>query len=126
MLRLPTTVEKQEYHLTKDLPEVDRLCLQEITKAGSKGLWKKTLKNTTGVAEQQLKKVIKTLLHKGLIKEVKSVVHRSKKIYMRSNIEVRPPFSFRAAFAAGSAGFPSLLTLPLCSSTPLPNSRPGN
>jgi RNA polymerase Rpc34 subunit len=83
---------------------------QEISKAGNVGIWKKTLKSATGLSEVglfsvglspqnrsistilfgslqgEIKKVLKHLLTINLVKEVKSVVHKAKKIYMLASL----------------------------------------
>lgn len=75
-----------EEHLVDLAPE-QQLVFQEISKAGNVGIWKKTLKSTTGLSEGEIKKVIKHLQTQNLIKEVKSVVHKAKKIYMLACLE---------------------------------------
>lgn len=63
------------------------LVYQMIEKTGSKGAWSKVLKDQTNLQQHTLAKLTKELLRRNLIKEVKSVAHRGRKVFMLSEIE---------------------------------------
>lgn len=63
------------------------LVYQTVDKSGDKGIWGKKLRDETGVQQHALAKVVKELLRRQLIKEVKSVQSRGRKVYMRFDVE---------------------------------------
>eukprot|EP00980_Cylindrotheca_fusiformis_P010704 scaffold2400_cov187-Cylindrotheca_fusiformis.AAC.9 len=69
----------QKYH---GLDVSDRLVLQVIEKAGTKGIWTKEIRIQTNIHPQPLNKIFKHLEQRRLIKPVKSVTAKAKKLYM--------------------------------------------
>jgi len=63
------------------------LVYQTVDKSGDKGVWSKALKDQTGLQQHTITKVTKELMRRGLIKEVKSVQHRGRKVFMLAEIE---------------------------------------
>lgn len=63
------------------------LVYQIIERASNKGIWTRDIKIATNIQQQQLTKTLKTLESRNLIKSVRSVVSKSKKLYMLYNLE---------------------------------------
>jgi len=57
-----------------------------IESAGTAGLWTKTIKAKSGVHAKVLDRVYKSLETKGLIKQMKSVKHPQRKMYIRAGL----------------------------------------
>lgn len=57
-----------------------------IDEAGADGIWSKTLRNRTKLHDAVLKSVLKTLEGKGYIKDMKSVEHPNKKMYIKAGL----------------------------------------
>lgn len=55
---------------------------QVIEKSGNKGIWTRDMKNQTNMVQQTMSKTLKTLEQRNLVKSVKSVISKSKKLYM--------------------------------------------
>lgn len=65
----------------------DRLILQEVTKAGDVGISAKELRGRANMQHPQVTKVLKKLVTRVLIKEVKSVTSKNKKVFMLVGVE---------------------------------------
>ena len=63
-----------------------RLVYQVIERAGNLGIWTKDIRIQTNIQQQALNKIFKILESRQLIKPVKSVVAKSKKLYMIYNL----------------------------------------
>jgi DNA-directed RNA polymerase III subunit RPC6 len=63
-----------------------RLVYQVIERAGNLGIWTKDIRIQTNIQQQALNKIFKLLESRQLIKPVKSVVAKSKKLYMIYNL----------------------------------------
>ena len=59
-----------------------RLVVQTIERAGNMGIWTKDIRIQTNIQQQALNKIFKLLESRQIIKPVKSVVAKSKKLYM--------------------------------------------
>ncbi len=59
-----------------------RLVVQVIERAGNMGIWTKDIRIQTNIQQQALNKIFKLLESRQIIKPVKSVVAKSKKLYM--------------------------------------------
>eukprot|EP00761_Pharyngomonas_kirbyi_P007498 gb/GECH01007508.1/.p1 GENE.gb/GECH01007508.1/~~gb/GECH01007508.1/.p1 ORF type:complete len:300 (+),score=83.13 gb/GECH01007508.1/:1-900(+) len=60
----------------------ERITYQFIESAGNMGIWKKHLRKNTNIPERQLNQVIKKMLSRQLIKEVKSVAAKNRTVLM--------------------------------------------
>eukprot|EP01040_Poterioochromonas_malhamensis_P021641 gene21641-26154_t len=58
------------------------LVYQAIERSGNKGIWTRDIKIGTNIAQNTLTKTLKILEQRNLIKSVRSVVSKSKKLYM--------------------------------------------
>lgn len=58
-----------------------------IDEAGSEGMWSKTLKTRTGLHDTSLRAAIKVLETKRLINDMKSVLHPTRKMYIKSSLQ---------------------------------------
>eukprot|EP01035_Chromulina_nebulosa_P021444 gene21444-27777_t len=63
------------------------LVYQEIEKSGNRGIWTRDIKLKTNIQQQILTKTLKILEQRNLIKSVRSVISKSKKLYMLYNLE---------------------------------------
>jgi DNA-directed RNA polymerase III subunit RPC6 len=63
-----------------------RMVYQVIERAGNMGIWTKDIRIQTNIQQQALNKIFKALESRQLIKPVKSVVAKSKKLYMLYNL----------------------------------------
>jgi DNA-directed RNA polymerase III subunit RPC6 len=63
------------------------LVYQVCERAGNKGIWTRDIKLATNVQQQSLTKTLKMLSDRNLIKSVRSVVSKSKKLYMLYDVE---------------------------------------
>ncbi|KAL6603857.1 hypothetical protein ACP70R_044218 [Stipagrostis hirtigluma subsp. patula] len=70
-----------------NLPGPEREVFKLIYAAGSKGMWLQDVRNATGLGPNVASKHARTLLSRGLLKEVLDVRHRGKKIYMAVHFE---------------------------------------
>ncbi|CAL5219533.1 g1384 [Coccomyxa viridis] len=71
----------------KGLSPEDVLIYQHIAKAGNLGIWTKDLKLRTNLQNPQVTRILKTLEGRGLVKNVKSVQHANRKVYMLAELE---------------------------------------
>jgi DNA-directed RNA polymerase III subunit RPC6 len=58
------------------------LVYQVCEKSGNRGIWTRDIKLTTNIPQHTLTKTLKILEQRNLIKSVRSVVSKSKKLYM--------------------------------------------
>jgi DNA-directed RNA polymerase III subunit RPC6 len=58
------------------------LVFQAIERSGNKGIWTRDIKVATNIPQHSLTKTLKILEQRLLIKSVRSVVSKSKKLYM--------------------------------------------
>jgi hypothetical protein len=63
-----------------------RMVYQVIERSGNLGIWTKDIRIQTNIQQQALNKIFKALESRQLIKPVKSVVAKSKKLYMLYNL----------------------------------------
>ncbi len=59
-----------------------RLVLQEIERAGNKGIWTRDIKTHTNIPQQIVTKTLRLLETRRLVKSVKSISSKNKKLYM--------------------------------------------
>ncbi|KAK1928493.1 DNA-directed RNA polymerase III subunit rpc6 [Phytophthora citrophthora] len=59
-----------------------RLVLQEIERAGNKGIWTRDIKSHTNIPQQIVTKTLRLLETRRLVKSVKSISSKNKKLYM--------------------------------------------
>lgn len=62
------------------------LVLQEIRKSGSKGVWVRTIKARTKLANLVISKILKQLEQRQLIKSVKSIAAKKQKLYIAFDV----------------------------------------
>jgi DNA-directed RNA polymerase III subunit RPC6 len=58
------------------------LVYQAIERSGNKGIWTRDIKVNTNISQNTLTKTLKILEQRNLIKSIRSVVSKSKKLYM--------------------------------------------
>jgi len=63
------------------------LVLQAIEQSGDQGIWTKEIRMQTGIQQQALTKIFRTLEQRQLIKPVKSVTAKAKKLYMMFDLQ---------------------------------------
>lgn len=56
--------------------------LQEIERAGNKGIWTRDIKTHTNIPQQVVTKTLRLLETRQLVKSVKSISSKNKKLYM--------------------------------------------
>lgn len=56
--------------------------LQEIERAGNKGIWTRDIKTHTNIPQQIVTKTLRLLETRRLVKSVKSISSKNKKLYM--------------------------------------------
>ncbi|CAM6115383.1 unnamed protein product [Calypogeia fissa] len=78
---------KDEVAKFKGLSSEDMLVYQAIQQSANSGIWTMDLKRRTNLQQPQVTKAIKTLETRNLIKAVKSVEHKSRKVYMLFELE---------------------------------------
>mmetsp|Transcript_95230 Transcript_95230/g.168604 ORF Transcript_95230/g.168604 Transcript_95230/m.168604 type:complete len:325 (-) Transcript_95230:21-995(-) len=78
----PNQVQKFQH-----LDQHHMLIYQLIEKAGDKGAWSKNLKDQSNLQQHTVGRITKELMHRKLIKEVKSVAHRGRKVFMLIDLE---------------------------------------
>lgn len=76
--------------IVKNLPGPEREVYKLVLAAGNMGMWIQELRKTTGLANNTLTKHTRTLVSKGVLREVLDVRQRSKKIFMAAGIEPSP------------------------------------
>lgn len=74
----PATVSRAAANATTE----EKLLLQIIEEAGSKGIWTKEMRNKSGLNQSALTKVLKAMESKKMIKSVTSVQAAKKKMYL--------------------------------------------
>jgi len=82
-----SAVDPQTAAKFRGLEREHMLVYQQIEKAGDKGAWSKFIKDQTNLQQHTITKVTKELIRRQLIKEVKSVQHRGRKVFMLWDIE---------------------------------------
>ncbi|KAL6839492.1 hypothetical protein ACP4OV_030762 [Aristida adscensionis] len=70
-----------------NLPGPEREVFKLIFAAGGKGMWLQDVRNATGLGPNVASKHARSLVSRGLLKEVLDVRHRGKKIYMAVHFE---------------------------------------
>ncbi|KAG6557884.1 hypothetical protein Mapa_000061 [Marchantia paleacea] len=78
---------KEESVKFKGLSSEDMLVYQAIQQSANQGIWTMDLKRRTNLQQPQVTKAIKNLETRNLIKAVKSVEHKSRKVYMLFELE---------------------------------------
>lgn len=63
-----------------------RMVYQLIERSGNKGIWTKHIKSETNIQTQPMNKILKNLETRKLIKPIKSVLNKSKKLFMLYDI----------------------------------------
>jgi DNA-directed RNA polymerase III subunit RPC6 len=81
------SLTKEAADRLSDLSAEDMSALQAIERAGTNGIWVRTLKLQTRMQQTQITKVLKRLESRKLVKTVKSVVHKARKMYMLYDLE---------------------------------------
>ncbi|KAF7301461.1 RNA polymerase III subunit RPC34 [Mycena indigotica] len=80
-------VTKVEHDQTKDLTGDEVMVLAPIKASTNEGIWIKHLKAKTNLHQTVIEKCVKSLVQKRLIKQVASVQHPTRKIYMLEGVE---------------------------------------
>jgi DNA-directed RNA polymerase III subunit RPC6 len=75
-------VDAEEAERVKGLSIEQRLVLQEIERAGNKGVWTRDIKTHTNIPQQIVTKTLRVLESRRLVKSVKSISSKNKKLYM--------------------------------------------
>ncbi|CAI5742769.1 unnamed protein product [Hyaloperonospora brassicae] len=75
-------VDAEEAERVRGLTLEQRLVLQEIERAGNKGIWTRDIKTHTNIPQQIVTKTLRLLETRRLVKSVKSISSRNKKLYM--------------------------------------------
>ncbi|KAJ0394312.1 hypothetical protein P43SY_004195 [Pythium insidiosum] len=75
-------VGAEEAERIKGLTIEQRLVLQEIERAGNKGVWTRDIKTHTNIPQQIVTKTLRVLESRRLVKSVKSISSKNKKLYM--------------------------------------------
>ncbi|TMW63777.1 hypothetical protein Poli38472_002718 [Pythium oligandrum] len=75
-------VGAEEAERIKGLTIEQRLVLQEIERAGNKGIWTRDIKTHTNIPQQIVTKTLRVLESRRLVKSVKSISSKNKKLYM--------------------------------------------
>jgi len=79
-------VEEETAAKFEGLGDQQILVYQVCEKAGSRGVWTRDIKTATNIPQHTLTKTLKLLEQRNLIKSVRSVVSKSKKLYMLYDI----------------------------------------
>ncbi|KAL3691082.1 hypothetical protein R1sor_004733 [Riccia sorocarpa] len=79
--------KKEESVKFKGLSSEDMLVYQCIQQSANQGIWTMDVKRKTNLQQPQITKAIKNLETRNLIKAVKSVEHKSRKVYMLFELE---------------------------------------
>ncbi|KAL0207694.1 hypothetical protein P9112_012322 [Eukaryota sp. TZLM1-RC] len=77
----------EEAEKLRTLAEDERLVFTHIARTGNQGIWIKELRFGTNFPAPHLTKLLKTLQNRKLVKSVKSVQHKSRKVYMLYDLE---------------------------------------
>ncbi|KAF1332468.1 DNA-directed RNA polymerase iii subunit, partial [Globisporangium splendens] len=72
----------EEAERIRGLTLEQRLVLQEIERAGNKGIWTRDIKTHTNIPQQIVTKTLRLLETRRLVKSVKSISSKNKKLYM--------------------------------------------
>ncbi|KAG7382041.1 DNA-directed RNA polymerase III subunit RPC6 [Phytophthora pseudosyringae] len=75
-------VDAEEAERIRGLTLEQRLVLQEIERAGNKGIWTRDIKSHTNIPQQIVTKTLRLLETRRLVKSVKSISSKNKKLYM--------------------------------------------
>ncbi|CAH0489059.1 unnamed protein product [Peronospora effusa] len=75
-------VNAEEAERIRGLTLEQRLVLQEIERAGNKGIWTRDIKSHTNIPQQIVTKTLRLLETRRLVKSVKSISSKNKKLYM--------------------------------------------
>ncbi|ETP28846.1 hypothetical protein F442_21929 [Phytophthora nicotianae P10297] len=75
-------VDAEEAERIRGLTLEQRLVLQEIERAGNKGIWTRDIKSHTNISQQIVTKTLRLLETRRLVKSVKSISSKNKKLYM--------------------------------------------
>ncbi|CAH0519058.1 unnamed protein product [Peronospora belbahrii] len=75
-------VDAEEAERIRGLTLEQRLVLQEIERAGNKGIWTRDIKTHTNIPQQIVTKTLRLLETRRLVKSVKSISSKNKKLYM--------------------------------------------
>ncbi|TYZ61176.1 hypothetical protein PybrP1_012392 [[Pythium] brassicae (nom. inval.)] len=75
-------VGAEEAERIRGLTLEQRLVLQEIERAGNKGVWTRDIKTHTNIPQQIVTKTLRLLETRRLVKSVKSISSKNKKLYM--------------------------------------------
>lgn len=75
-------VNAEEAERIRGLTVEQRLVLQEIERAGNKGIWTRDIKSNTNIPQQIVTKTLRLLETRHLVKAVKSISSKNKKLYM--------------------------------------------
>ncbi|KAJ2786013.1 34-kDa subunit of RNA polymerase III (C) [Coemansia javaensis] len=75
-----------EIELTGRMSQEDLLVYKQIENSGNEGIWVRTLKQKTNLAQTIVNRSLKQLETQGIIKSVKSVKHPTRKLYMLASV----------------------------------------
>ena len=82
----PLTPLTRLYRLAKLTDENEIMVYEHIESTGTNGIWTKTLKQRTNIAQNHITKTTGKLTKEGLIKQVRSVKNPSQKVLMLSHL----------------------------------------